>query len=316
MKGIEMNFKRLSSWLALGALALTIGGPISHSAYASSQPAASQEQKMDDQKAGEQAAGKDPVLIAFAAPGPVAATDVAAAPVPAPPAMAHGSYNWTGFYIGIHIGHGSGSADTFVNPLPTAVQFVNLAPQTLSPDPSGAIGGGQVGFNLQHGHFVLGAEFDISASGMDGTKTVTPIIQNNGTPFPGAGFVSAHQDTDWVATLRPRLGFTPVPRLLIYGTGGLAFAHVTEFAITDFRPVGTTQYPAFIDDTRKGWVGGAGAELGITRRWSVRGEFLHYNVGSDSKTVNAIPLLPPFQVAYTFGDTTANIVNFGLNFRF
>lgn len=312
---IEMNSKKLSGWLALGALALTIGGPISRSAYASS-PAASQDEKTTDQKAVQQAADKDVVLVALAAPAPVTATNVAAAPVYTPPAMAHGAYRWTGFYIGVHIGHGSGSSDTFFNPLPTATQFVNLAPQTLHPDPSGAIGGGQFGANWQHGHFVLGVEFDISASGMDGTKTITPIVQNNGTPFPGAGFVSAHQDTDWVATLRPRLGVTLVPRLLVYGTGGLAFAHVSEFAITDFRPVGTTQYPAFIDDTKKGWVGGFGAEVGLAKRWSVRGEFLHYNLGTDSKTVNAIPLLPPFQVAYTFGDTTANIVNFGLNFRF
>jgi outer membrane immunogenic protein len=230
--------------------------------------------------------------------------------------MAHGSYSWTGIYVGVHIGHGSGTSDTTFNPLPTATQFVNLAPQTLAPDPSGALGGGQFGANWQHGHFVLGAEFDFSASGMDGTKTITPITQNNGTPFPGAGFVSAHQDTRWVSTLRPRLGVTLVPRLLVYGTGGLAFAYVHESAITDFRPVGTTQYPAAINGTKKGWVGGFGAEIGLTRRWSVKGEYLHYNLGTDSQTVNATPLLPPFQVAYTFGDTTANIVNFGLNFRF
>jgi len=310
---IELNFKRLSGWLALGALAMTIAGP----AYASSQPAAIQEEKTGDHSPVQQVADKDAVLVAVAAPAPELTASAPAAPVPyTPPAMAPGSYKWTGFYIGVHIGHGSGTSDTTFNPLPTATQFVNLAPQTLAPDPSGAIGGGQVGFNFQHGHFVLGAEFDISASGMDGTKTITPIIQNNGTPFPGAGFVSAHQDTDWVATLRPRLGVTVVPRLLIYGTGGLAFAHVSEFATTDFRPVGTTQYPVFIDDTKKGWVGGFGAEVGLARRWSLRGEFLHYNLGTDTKIANAIPLLPPFQVGYTFGDTTANIVDFGVNFRF
>jgi opacity protein-like surface antigen len=91
---------------------------------------------------------------------------------------------------------------------------------------------------------------------------------------------------------------------------------VTEFAITDFRPVGLTRYPAFIDDTKTGWIAGGGAEVGLARRWSVRREFLHYNLGTDSKTVSAIPLLPPFQVAYTFGDTTANTFNFGVNFRF
>jgi outer membrane immunogenic protein len=177
--------------LAFVALALTVV-----SAYAQQQP--SQEKKSNG----------DAVLVAFATPA--TATNRApepALPAPPPPPSSSG-YSWTGFYVGVNIGYGSGSDDTFVNPLPTAVQFVNLKPQTLSPDPSGIMGGGQAGYNWQHGHFVLGAEFDIQASGMDGTKTVTPIIQNNGTPFPGAGFVSAHQDTNWVASLRPRLGVT------------------------------------------------------------------------------------------------------------
>ncbi|HMF90239.1 MAG TPA: outer membrane protein [Candidatus Angelobacter sp.] len=296
---IALSVKSVPRRLAFVALALTAAA-----AYGQQQP--SQEKETNS---------LDAVLLASAAPAPPK-VEVTAPALPAPPPPPSSGFNWTGFYVGVNIGWGSGSADTFVNPLPTAAQFINLKPQTLSPDPSGIMGGGQVGFNWQHGHFVLGAEFDMSASGMDGTKTVTPIIQNNGTPFPGAGFVSAHQDTDWVASLRPRLGVTLVPRLLVYGTGGVAWAHVTDFAITDFRPVGTTRYPAFIDDTKTGWIAGGGAEIGLSRRWSVRGEFLHYNVGTDSRTVNAIPLLPPFQVAYTIGDTTANTFNFGLNFRF
>jgi outer membrane immunogenic protein len=288
--------------LAFVALALTVA-----SAYAQ-QP--SQDKESNDRQVVLMASSA-PAIAPAVAPGPTSGPVL-----PAPPPPPSSAFSWTGFYVGLNIGYGSGSDDTFVNPLPTATQFVNLLPQTLKPDPSGVMGGGQVGYNWQHGHFVLGAEFDIQASGMDGTKTVTPIIQNNGTPFPGAGFVSAHQDTSWVVSLRPRVGVTLVPRLLVYGTGGVAFASVTEFAQTNFRPVGTTLYPAFIDDTRTGWIAGGGAEVGLSRRWSVRGEFLHYNLGSDSKTANAIPLLPPFQVAYTFGDNTANTFNFGVNFRF
>ena len=310
-----MRTIRLSGWLALAALVIMVGGPLSLSAQTASPQQPNDEKKTADVKNGEQTPSEGVVLVAVAEAPPAAAAKVSALPAPAPPHIPF-SFRWTGFYIGVHIGHGSGSSDTAFNPLPTAAQFVNLAPQTLHPDPGGILGGGQFGADWQHGHFVLGAEFDISASGMDGTKTITPITQNNGTPFPGAGFVSAHQDTDWVMMFRPRVGVTPVPRLLVYGTGGVAFAHVTEFAITDFRPVGTTRYPAFFDDTKKGWVAGAGAEVRLTRRFSVKGEYLHYNLGTDSKTVSAIPLLPPFQVGYTFGDTTANIVNFGLNFRF
>ncbi len=233
--------------------------------------------------------------------------------------MASSAFRWTGFYIGVHIGHGSGAADAAFNPLPTATQFVNLAPIIVAADPDGAIGGGQFGYNFQHGRIVLGGEFDISASGMSGSKHVTPINQNPApqpNPFPGAGFLQSNQDIDWIASVRPRIGVTLLPRLLIYATGGLAWGHVSEFATTDFRPVGTTNYPAFVDRVKKGWLGGVGAEFGLTRKWSVRGEFLRHDLGTDAKTVNAIPVLPPFQVGYRFGTTGADIFDFGVNYRF
>src|SRR5882724_2195969 len=227
---IELNFKGLSGWLAVGALATTLA------VSASGQQATNQDKT--DQKTVQTASDKDVVLVAVATPVSVPAASAASAPVyTPPPSMAPGAYKWTGFYIGVHIGHGSGSSNTQFSPLPTAATFVNLAPQTLAADPNGAIGGGQAGFNFQHGHFVLGAEFDFSASGLNGSEVRTPITQNNGTPFPGAGFVQAKQDTDWIAQFRPRLGVTLLPRLLVYGTGGMAIAHVSEFATADFRPV-------------------------------------------------------------------------------
>lgn len=305
---IYKNFKGFSGWLALGALAMTVAGPV----YASGQQTV---EEKSDQKLVQQSPDKDVVLVAFAkpAPAPAATSD---APMYTPPSMASGSYRWTGFYLGVHIGHGAGQANAAFNPLPTAAQFVNLAPVLVAADPDGTIGGGQFGFNLQRGRFVFGGEFDISASGMSGSHHITPIIQNNGTAFPGAGFLQSNQDIDWLASLRPRVGVTLVPRLLIYGTGGLAFGHVSEFATTDFRPVGTTQYPVFVDRVKKGWIAGAGAEFGLTKRLSVRGEFMRHRLGTDAKTVNAIPALPPFQVGYRFGTTGADVFDFGVNYRF
>ncbi len=305
---IYKNFKGFSGWLALGALAMTVSGSVT----ASGQQAV---EEKSEQKVVQPSLGKDAVLVALAKPVPASAA-TSAAPIYMPPSMASGSYRWTGFYIGVHIGHGGGAADAAFNPLPTAAAFVNLAPVLVAADPDGTIGGGQVGFNFQHGHIVIGGELDISASGMSGSKLITPIIRNNGTALPGAGFLASNQDIDWIASLRPRLGYTVLPRLLIYGTGGLAFAHVSEFATTDLRPTVTAQYPVFVDRVKKGWIGGVGAEFGVTKRISVRGEFMRHNLGTDAKTVNAIPLAPPLQVGYRFGTTMADIVDFGANFRF
>ena len=247
---------------------------------------------------------------------PSVSANVPAAAVPAPPPSGStSSYNWTGFYVGAHVGHGWGNGDTKVDPLPSAATFVNLLPQTLHPDPSGIVAGGQVGYNHQWQLLVLGAEADISGTGMDGTRVVTPITQNNNTPFPGAGFIRAQQSTSWFGTLRGRVGGTPVPRLLIYGTGGLAFGHVEGSANTDFRPVGTEQYPATMSATKAGWVVGGGAEIGIARHWSAKFEFLRYNLGKERVLANPVPPLPPFGINYTWA-AEANVFSGGVNYRF
>ena len=225
------------------------------------------------------------------------------------------SFTWGGLYGGVHIGYGWGNADTELTPLPTAAVFVNLAPQTQSPDPDGVIGGLQAGYNWQWGAIVLGAETDFSWSAMSGTKQTSPIIQNNGTPFPGAGYINVHQDTDWFGTLRVRVGGTPIPRLLLYGTGGLAYGRVNYSANTNFLPPGSEQYPVSFGKTKVGWTAGAGVEYALGSRWSVKAEYLYYDLGSETAIANASPALPPFQIGYEW-DTAAHIVSIGLNYRF
>src|SRR5262249_30479031 len=140
---------------------------------------------------------------------------------PPPPA-----FSWTGFYIGLHVGYGWGDGDTTFQPLPSAASFINLAPTTLTPKPSGVLGGAQLGYNYQMGPVVFGFETDFSGTGMHERVTTSPIIQNDGTAFPGAGFLTARQEINWFGTVRGRIGFTPFQRLLIYGTGGFAYGSI------------------------------------------------------------------------------------------
>ena len=233
----------------------------------------------------------------------------------APPIVVDPSYNWSGFYIGGNVGYGWGDADTSFNPLPSAAAFVNLAPTTLGPDPQGVIGGVQAGYNWQAGKFVVGLEADIQASDIHGSALVTPIIQNNGVPFAGAGFLSASQRIDWFGTVRARAGFTPVDRLLLYVTGGLAYGNVSYAAQTDFRPVGTAAYPAAFSRTKVGWTAGAGAEWAFASNWTAKVEYLYMDLGNESAIANPIIVLPPFQVGYSWR-TTEQIARVGLNYKF
>ena len=245
-----------------------------------------------------------------------AANGAAKPDTPLPPPA---TYNWTGGYVGGHAGWGRGRANTSFTPLPNAIQFIDLTPTTLRPNPSGFNAGAQAGYNWQSGHFVVGAEADLSWSRMSGTSTVTPIIKNNGTAFPGAGFLTAHQDTKWFGTLRPRAGIA-FDRILIYGTGGLVYARVNYSANADFRPGTPTpilffQYPASFSKMKTGWTAGGGVEVGINRHWSWKAEYLYYNLGNQSTTANPVPVNPPFQVAYSW-QTRAHTFNAGINFRF
>lgn len=295
----------LSARLVVRALAVVLGVAV---------PVLTCGQEKNDRSTATNTAERSDVVVSRSESGSVPAAAGSTQPAPLPSAT---SSNWTGGYIGGHFGWGTGRADTTFTPLPTAAQFVDMAPTTLRPDPSGLSGGAQGGYNWQTGHFVVGGEADFSWSRMSGTATVTPIIKNNGTPFPGVGFLTAHQDTKWFGTVRLRAG-AAFGRVFLYGTGGLAYGHVNYSANSDFRPVGPPgpfRYPASLSKTKTGWTVGGGGEVRINQHWSWKAEYLYYDLGNLSFTANPVPANPPFQVAYRW-ETKAHTFNTGVNFRF
>ena len=263
-------------------------------------------------------------LVAFVASGALALTalagpeslardsskdkEVMAAPAPSCP------INWTGFYIGVNAGYSWGDADTSFDPRPDAASFFSIEPITLSPDPDGFMGGGQIGYNKQWNWFVLGIEADFQGSSMDGSTSSSPIIDINGNPNSAGTFIEARQSTDWFGTVRAKIGFVPFCRLLVYGTGGLAYGHVNYFADTDFTDQGGPFYLSSFDRTEVGWTVGGGLEYALSNHWSIRAEYLYYDLGNESSTAPASDGRP-FQMHYDW-NTTANIIRGGLNFKF
>ncbi|MEP6707536.1 MAG: hypothetical protein ABJC05_08455 [Pyrinomonadaceae bacterium] len=173
-------------------MVLSLTAPISTSA----------QDKKDNLTATSAAEGTEPVAARSDARPASSATNSAKSNNPPPPVA---SYNWTGGYVGAHAGWGWGRADTTFTPLPNATQFIDMKPTTLSPNPSGFLGGAQAGYNWQTGRFVIGAEADLSSK-LGGTARVSPIIMNNGSSFPGAGFLIANQEIKCFGTIRPRAG--------------------------------------------------------------------------------------------------------------
>ena len=249
------------------------------------------------------------MLLAIA--GPAVAADMK---VKAPIAM-QPIYSWSGYYIGANGGWASGQFATDVTPFPSAAQFVNLLPQTLDPAPKGYFGGAQFGHNMQSGFAVLGWESDIQ-SGLSGSVVEAPIIQNNGTPFPGVGNnLTVSRKLDYWTTSRIRLGTTILnPRLMVYGTFGVAGGQFTDSATTNFRPAGTTIYTSSVSEVRYGLVAGGGVEWAVTDNLSLKGEYLYMEFAASSNFAYPTPALPPFSVLYNFRNTM-QVARGGLNFK-
>jgi len=250
----------------------------------------------------------------LACAGPACAADMK---VKAPIAMQL-AYNWSGYYVGANAGYIKGDFDTDVQPGPTAAAFVNLLPQTFDPGAKGFFGGAQYGFNAQFGNIVLGLESDIQSGLKDAAVSESPIIQNNGTPFPGlapGNTITIDRKLDWWTTSRIRVGTTVVdPRLLVFATFGAASAHFSDSGSTNFRPVGTTLYVGNLSETRFGVVVGGGAEWGVTNNLSLKAEYLYIDLNPGAVTASPVPALPPFTVLYNFHNQM-QVVRGGLNFK-
>lgn len=192
------------------------------------------------------------MLIAGASAFPAAAADLPLKPVPtAPVANAPAAiYNWTGFYLGAHVGGAFGNfawSDPF-----------NGGSNSLSG--SGALGGLQAGGNLQFDRLVLGVEGDFSWTGLRGSGPDS-IGNSLGTQI------------NWTSTVAGRVG-AAFDRLLLYGKGGVAFAQDRNI-FTDL--LGSS---AAAPLTRTSWTVGAGIEYGITPNWSAKFEYDYLNFGS------------------------------------
>ena len=246
------------------------------------------------------------------------------APVYVPPV-----FNWTGFYVGVNAGgiwsSGSRSA-TLVDP--GFAWLSTYFPGGIGNNQSGFIGGGQVGYNYQWTSWVFGAEADFQGTTLNKTYNYasTPFGSIvNGTIIPTALvgdhlYVNAKANLDWLGTVRGRVGFvaTPDNRLLIYGTGGLAYAGGSS-SYNVYDAVGGAYWSGNPSSTRTGWTIGGGVEYAWTNNITIRAEYLYVDLGS--RTINTTPNLAaatalPNVYATARINYDASIVRAAINYKF
>ncbi|HZT26387.1 MAG TPA: outer membrane protein [Pseudolabrys sp.] len=245
-------------------------------------------------------------------------------------AMAAEPMNWTGFYIGINAGGAwsSSKANTSVdcNSSAGALNLYFCSPGDTSNGSaveaagsgtihaSGFTGGLQLGYNWQVNSWILGVETDFGAFHLRGSRQGDGTFPTSGTPFT----VNSAVSSDWLYTLRGRVGATVMPNLLAYATGGLALTRlkVNESYSDSNIPPGTGSLTAA--DTKTGWALGGGLEWALSNAWSVKVEYLHVDFGKVTASGGVFnPSLGGYgQGISTSADLTAEIARAGVNFKF
>jgi outer membrane immunogenic protein len=201
-------------------------------------------------------------------------------------------FTWTGFYIGGQVGGAWGTGGNRFHAFdPDTNTFVDTS---FGGTPSGVIGGGHVGFDYQ----IPGWNWFSSSGvviGVEGTVDGTSLSKTTVVTFPGdfgGGTLSAHTSADIQGSIRGRLGIA-WDRVLIYGTGGVAFAGVNSdlsLSGVDTRVVPFVPFFASRSrsNSRTGWTVGGGIEYALTNNWSIGAEYRF----SDFGTINRGTVFP------------------------
>lgn len=156
--------------------------------------------------------------------------------------------DWSGAYFGANIGWAHASYDWAFDPA-----LAGAPNQAYSLGEDDGFLGGHAGVQVQIDQIVIGAEAAYSGSGAFGDDWAQ-------RPRFGIGTAVSTARIDRVFTVGPRLGWSPVDRLLLFADGGYATAHVRS---AGRNPV-NGQYVFQGEDRHHGYYLGGGVEFAAT----------------------------------------------------
>jgi outer membrane immunogenic protein len=192
--------------------------------------------------------------------GAASAADLAARPYTKAPPPVAAVYNWTGFYVGGHVG-GAWTNEEWVNTTNTTL-FGDLGPGLgIRQRGTGFIGGGHVGYNWQASNFVFGLEGSIDGLSNDHSVAVATVF--------GAGDDVFSWRSEWMASVVGRAGVA-FNNSLLYVKGGWAGVN-NKLSVVD--NVGPNFGSGSQTIWHNGWTVGAGWEYGLTQNWIIGVEY-------------------------------------------
>jgi outer membrane immunogenic protein len=249
----------------------------------------------------------------FAGTALAAADDLPNRAAAATPVVVNPTFNWTGFYAGVHGAWIRDDGDAVRSGL-AGVPAISV-PSRAGLSDDGLGGGGQIGYQMQFGNLVAGIETDFTLADVGRARSSV----NPASADPACGCTAVTElssEMNWFGSVRGRVGVA-VPdlgtfsgRTLLYVTGGLAYAQIEHRGQITVTPPGV-ELQTSSDSVKVGFTVGAGAEIALTQNVSIKSETLYYNLEDESLTLARVD----DQAVYRFKNE-GWISRVGVNVRF
>lgn len=211
------------------------------------------------------------------------------------------SYDWNGFYAGMHLGNAWGNSNwSAAGNLTGSLEM--FQPFDVFKGTGSFFAGLQAGYNYAlPNRFVIGAEADMSFPSVQSPDGISiGGIATFTSPF---GPESYSETVLSSGTFRGRIGYAP-ENWLYYATGGFAWTY-DQLTLRQLA-TGTTDMPFL---WRLGWAAGVGVEAPVAPHWTARLEYLFTDYSNGSALfVNA--------GQRSNSDLSLQELRAGLNYRF
>jgi outer membrane immunogenic protein len=238
------------------------------------------------------------------------AADLAARPYAKAPPIVAAVYDWSGFYVGVH-GGGVWGDRRWDETAPIGL-FGFSAPLHGKTNLSGALAGGQIGYNFQSGPLVFGVQGDVAWTDAKSDGPCNTTFPPPGAP--GAAYRCAAK-ADWLASATLRGGYS-WDRALVYIKGGGAWMN-EKYQFGRGEPVTAPFFPFFSNsDTRSGWTVGAGFEYAFLSNWTGFIEYNYYDFGTARESLTGVGLALGAAPLDLDVRTQLHVVKAGINYKF
>ncbi len=201
------------------------------------------------------------------------------------PSASCAAAQFKGLYLGGYVGYANHQSDI------TDLDYY-WSQDTLTTEDTGFAGGIQVGYDWARCNTVFGVVADVTFLSTDPEESLY------------FGEYKQKSEIDWLSTFRLRVG-AALDHTLFYLTAGIAFADVNGTVRDEYYSDG---YKWEVDDTRFGYVVGAGLEHALSPRMSITAEVLYADLDHETDRDEYD------EYRYKFDDEVI-LGKIGLNFR-